>query len=78
MQLNTNLMNVMRQLLESIQQSGERRYYDNSCPEVARLGKIAVDCIIEAQFPGEDVNDDTIRHVATSVILQHIQLYIKP
>lgn len=71
-------MQCMYELLEAIEKSGERRFYNNKCPEVIRIGNMVVDAIIDTQFPGENREDDAIRHAATSVILQHIQLYIKP
>jgi hypothetical protein len=70
-------MQLMYQLLEAIEKSGERRFYHNKCPEVQRLGELVVDEIIACQFRGEDKNDDSIRHAATSLIIQHIQLYIR-
>jgi hypothetical protein len=77
MVLNRPLITAMCLLLEAIERSGERRFYHNQCPEVQRLGDIVVDEIIASQFRGEDKEDDSVRHAATSVILQHIQLYIK-
>lgn len=77
MTLNRPLMQLMYQLLEAIEKSGERRYYQNKCPEVQRLGELVVNEIVKTQFRDEDLNDDSIRHAATSVIIQHVQLYIK-
>lgn len=77
MTLNRHLMQKMHQLLEAIEKSGERRFYHNKCPEVTKLGDEVVDEIIKSQFHGEDMEDDSIRHAATSIIIQHVQLYIK-